>query len=400
MTARVEALINPELLVWARQTARLSLDQAAGKAHVTVEKLASWEGGESRPSIPQMRKLCQAYRRPLAIFYLPRPPTQFEAIRDFRRLPEERRGEMSPALALAVRMARERREVALELLQDLGIEPVTFSLSLTPGEDPEAAAEGVMATLLPGGVDRREWKSGYDAFNFYRAALESAGVLVFQAEDVDVAEMRGFAIIDPVLPVVVVNIKDAPVARCFSLLHELAHLALREGGLCDLEVGEGLPPGAMEVFCNRVAGAALVPRAELLSDERVRRPEGGRWSEEVLRDLSRRFQVSEEVVVRRLLDLGKTTDAFYRERRRVYADRARLESEQRALGDARSGFATPDKKAVSRAGPFFTRLVLTSYYQEKITSSDLSAFLGVRLKHVPRIEQAVFAREPPGAGRP
>jgi hypothetical protein len=33
---------------------------------VTVEKLASWEGGESRPSIPQMRKLCQAYRRPLA----------------------------------------------------------------------------------------------------------------------------------------------------------------------------------------------------------------------------------------------------------------------------------------------------------------------------------------------
>jgi Zn-dependent peptidase ImmA (M78 family) len=156
----------------------------------------------------------------------------------------------------------------------------------------------------------------------------------------------------------------------------------------------------MEVFCNRVAGAALVPRAELLSDERVRRPEGGRWSEEVLRDLSRRFQVSEEVVVRRLLDLGKTTDAFYRERRRVYADRARLESEQRALGDARSGFATPDKKAVSRAGPFFTRLVLTSYYQEKITSSDLSAFLGVRLKHVPRIEQAVFAREPPGAGRP
>ena len=53
---------------------------------------------------------------------------------------------------------------------------------------------------------------------------------------------------------------------------------------------------------------------------------------------------------------------------------------------------------MSTAGPFFVRLVLESYHQEKITPNDLSSFLDVRLKHVPKIEHAVLARSAvPGA---
>ena len=44
------------------------------------------------------------------------------------------------------------------------------------------------------------------------------------------------------------------------------------------------------------------------------------------------------------------------------------------------------------AGPGFVRLVLDSYYNERITASDLADFLGVRLKHMPKIEEAVFGR--------
>ncbi len=63
-----------------------------------------------------------------------------------------------------------------------------------------------------------------------------------------------------------------------------------------------------------------------------------------------------------------------------------------------AGFVTPDRVAVSTAGPLFVRLVLNSYNQEKITSNDLSSFLEVRLKHVPKIARAVLRRSmPPGA---
>ncbi len=47
--------------------------------------------------------------------------------------------------------------------------------------------------------------------------------------------------------------------------------------------------------------------------------------------------------------------------------------------------------AVSTAGPFFVRLVLEGYHQDKITANDLSSFLEVWLKHVPKIEHAVLA---------
>jgi Zn-dependent peptidase ImmA (M78 family) len=60
--------------------------------------------------------------------------------------------------------------------------------------------------------------------------------------------------------VVALNTRDAPQARTFTLLHELAHIALRTGeALCDLT--EQTPADArVEVFCNHVAGAALQPR--------------------------------------------------------------------------------------------------------------------------------------------
>ena len=55
--------------------------------------------------------------------------------------------------------------------------------------------------------------------------------------------------------------------------------------------------------------------------------------------------------------------------------------------------------AVSKAGPFFVRLVLDSYHQEKITANDLSSFLEVRLKHIAKIEHAVLHRPIPSGAQ-
>ena len=52
----------------------------------------------------------------------------------------------------------------------------------------------------------------------------------------------------------------------------------------------------------------------------------------------------------------------------------------------KAGFMPPYTWAINSAGLSFVRLVLNSYYQEKITSSDLSDYLEIRLKHLPMIE--------------
>lgn len=55
MARTPDALIRPELLVWARQSAGFGLDAAAAKLQVFAERLRTWESGEARPTIAQLR---------------------------------------------------------------------------------------------------------------------------------------------------------------------------------------------------------------------------------------------------------------------------------------------------------------------------------------------------------
>lgn len=61
-----------------------------------------------------------------------------------------------------------------------------------------------------------------------------------------------------------------------------------------------------------------------------------------------------------------------------------------ATRGSQTGFVTPDTGAVTSLGQGFVKLVLVSYYQDRITSRDVSAYLGVRLKHMARIVERVM----------
>lgn len=84
---RVDALITPSVMRWARESAKLSVEEAASKIGRPIEDMTAWEEGTSRPTIPQARKTSEVYKRPFAVFYLPEPPKDFDTLRDFRSLP-------------------------------------------------------------------------------------------------------------------------------------------------------------------------------------------------------------------------------------------------------------------------------------------------------------------------
>ncbi|SRR6266542_3279774 len=121
MASRIEARANPELLVWARETAGFSAGVAADRLKVPVDRLEAWERGEARPSLAQLRKVAQLYRRPLAAFYLPKPPAAEEPVHDFRRMHGQVAGRSSPDLLLAIRRCRERREIVLDFYEEARI---------------------------------------------------------------------------------------------------------------------------------------------------------------------------------------------------------------------------------------------------------------------------------------
>ena len=86
MSRSVPALINPAMLVWARESARLSIDEAAHKGGISAEKLKACEEGAAQLTFAQLMKFAREYKRPVSLFYLREPPKGWSPIQDFRLL--------------------------------------------------------------------------------------------------------------------------------------------------------------------------------------------------------------------------------------------------------------------------------------------------------------------------
>src|SRR6266540_3419538 len=81
------ALVRPEMLKWARETAGMSSEIAAQRMRLSVAKLKLWEEGRSAPTIKQAHHLAEIYHQPFAAFYLPKPPhKKYPKVKDYRKL--------------------------------------------------------------------------------------------------------------------------------------------------------------------------------------------------------------------------------------------------------------------------------------------------------------------------
>jgi Zn-dependent peptidase ImmA (M78 family)/transcriptional regulator with XRE-family HTH domain len=386
--ARVEALANPALLRWARGNSGYTVGDVAKKIKVAAERIEAWEGGFSHPTITQLRNLGRVYRRPIAVFYLPEAPGPGpKMLTDYRRLWGTEARVVSPQLRGEIETAYDRRALALELLELEGDTPIRFRLAADLGEDPDEVARRVRRALGISEETQRAWSDQYAGFNAWRDATERCGALVLQMTEVPSAEARGFSLASRPLPAVVANIHDRPRARSFTLIHEFVHLALKRDGVCDLD-----DHGRVEPFCNHVAGAVLVPAPALLREPEVQHHDTDEpaWDDREIAALATRFSVSREVILRRLLILNRTSEAFYRAKREQYADEYERERERRAQEEKKPRAIPQDLIAVARVGQYVSTLILSNYSHGRITASDVADYFNIRIKHLPAIERRVF----------
>jgi transcriptional regulator with XRE-family HTH domain len=88
MAKSVPSNATPAMLEWARKSANLTIEAVADAEKLQPETIQKWERGSGTPSLSRLRKLAKRYKRPLMVFYLPAPPTEFAVVkvRDFRVL--------------------------------------------------------------------------------------------------------------------------------------------------------------------------------------------------------------------------------------------------------------------------------------------------------------------------
>lgn len=390
MARSIPALVKPTLLVWARDRSGLAVGEAAEKMKIEVALLRAWEDGTERPSIAQVRKLGEIYKRPLAVFFLQEVPKDFDAQREFRRLPGVTQQTESTEMRLALRTALFRREAARELYEQLGEAVPRLEVGIDPSEKAETAGARIREILGVTWETQLKWPSAHAALNGWRAAVEHLGILVFQSGEMSVEEMRGISIPHGPLPVILLNSGDAPHGRIFTLLHEFAHILLANAGYetSSLEGQRKPEDQRLERISNRFAAAALLPRKEFLEEVR-RYPGAAEGDEEALRKLAlRRLKVSPETILRRLVELGRARAGIYRAMRRKWR--------QRSWYNAPQGEGGPplEVRVIASAGRPFVSLVLDSYRRNAVSSSDVSDYLGMQLKYIGRLAKQLA----PGPG--
>jgi len=206
------------------------------------------------------------------------------------------------------------------------------------------------------------------------AQTGEAGVLVMASSVVgsnshrkpDVAEFRGFALVDDLAPLIFVNAADSKAAQMFTLAHELAHLWLGKSGISDTEVGR-LSRQGTERWFNRVAAELLMPLAGLRREYR----QDSTVADEVQR-LARVFKVSTLVTLRRLFDAGfvnrPTLWQSYEE------EVARIRKLDR--GDSGSGDFYHTLGA--RTGRRFARVLISNALEGQTLFQDAFRMLGIR----------------------
>ncbi|MEW6668370.1 MAG: XRE family transcriptional regulator [Thermodesulfobacteriota bacterium] len=382
MAGSIPALVNPAVLAWARQESGYVAEQVAKRLNVKPERLLAWERGQKRPTVRQAQGLAKFYHRPLGVFFLPQPPALPPLAAEYRRLPGVRPGIESPEFRLALRIMSQRREATLELSEELGLPVPEFNIMARLSE-PSAAVGAKLRELLGITADEQlAWNSDWQAWRRWREVVEAIGVAVFQFPKVSLDQVRGVSLLKFPLPVIGINSKESsPAARCFTLLHELTHIALAFGNEERTALGESRDDTAwleVERFGEEAASATLIPEGTLsVFLGRMNVPPEG-WDIPLMRSLAGKFRVTPLAMATRLRAAGVLPWDGYNQWKQEW-------NEHLGTLPKRKGFASPVDKTLGRSGRPFVQLVLEALDANRITAVQASRYLDLRFDHFEKL---------------
>lgn len=380
MSKSILALVNPNLLAWARKEAGYEVETIAARFKQPIKKILSWESGNTKPTIKQATALAKYYHRPFSVFFLSQPPAIPPLSSEYRHLPGVVPGVESPELRLALRTMSQRRELTISLSNELGVPVERFATRVSLREQPSEAGKKIRDALGVTDSEQLSWKSNWQAWRHWREAVENIGVLVFQFPKVSLEQARGVSLLHENLPVIGVNSKEIfPGARSFTLMHELVHIALAQGqeeAVAQNEKRDEETWGDVEKFAEETASHVLIP--DDLLNQFLGRMSVSRdsWDVSVVRKLAGSFRITPLAMATRLRSIGAFSWAGYTQWKNKWNEYlAGLKAPKK------KGFATPTSKTLSRGGWKFSQLVLEALDANRITSVDASRYLDLKFNH-------------------
>lgn len=368
--SRNSVSINPNLITWARERARLGVENLAKR----FPKLQEWESGRLQPTLRQLEDFATAVHVPIGYLFLPEPFQEALPVTDFRTIADRELSRPSPNLLDTLYLCQERQNWYREYMQLHRLDSLSFVGSAKLSDSTVTIARRIETQLGFTIAQRRSLTSWTEALRSFVQKVEEAGVLVMASSIVgsnthrhlDVEEFRGFALADRYAPLIFINTSDSKAAQMFTLFHELAHLYLGESGISNVGVGQ-FSEQEIERWCNAVAAEFLMPMEETLDEYNANVP----ILDEFQR-LAKVFKVSSLVALRRLYEAKKINQ---RDFWMYFQEEVNRISQVQASGSGGGDFY---RTLGVRVGNRFAKAVVTSTLEGQTLFRDAFRMLGFK----------------------
>lgn len=362
--AKNEAIISPEMLQWAINRAGLSIK----KLH---KKTSKWLSGEAKPTFKQATSIAKKLQIPFGYLYLKSPPQEQEIIPDLRTIDNIAKKEPSLLLKTIIADMSVKQEWYKDYIKntDYHIDKVVGRFQINDNKD--LVCKDIEKNLNLKDLIGKRQKKEY-MLNQLIQRIENLGILVMRDSilrgntkaPLSLEEFRGFTIYDDLAPLIFINTRDSKAGQIFTLLHEIAHLWIGQGGLSDVKYNSN---NKIELYCNEIAANILMP-IDMISAEF--KNAGDEW----LNDLSNIFSVSTFSVLNRLRTLEildyKDYKEFYDEELENFNNTKKLKKP--------SGMPSIQVMAKIKNGSLLSFAVVTAVLEGKETYSDGAKLLGYK----------------------
>ncbi|MDO8674742.1 MAG: XRE family transcriptional regulator [Candidatus Omnitrophota bacterium] len=385
--------VNPNILRWAREKARLTLEEAAEKLGLpdiknmsASDRLVALEKGKDEPTRSLLVKMTKQYRRPLLTFYMSTPPRQGERGQDFRTLTDNYAIEKDVILDTLIRDIYARQSMLCVVLKDEeDAKPLPFIDSTKLSDGISVVLKSIQQTI-PFDLDVFYNKpSPENAFAYLRSTVEKTGVFVLLISNlgshhtsIEVEMFRGFALADNIAPFVIINDQDSKTAWSFTLLHELAHLWLGQTGISGLSSNK-----TIEKFCNDVASEFLLPTEKL----RLININSAMESEEIktsISEFARSHNLSGSMVAYKLFRTGLISESLWHQLSHSYRElwyHAMLKQRTKAR-ESEGGGPSYYMVRRHRIGVHLITLVQRMMAAGSLTTSKAAKVLGIKPQNI------------------
>ncbi|MFN3605355.1 MAG: ImmA/IrrE family metallo-endopeptidase [Leptonema sp. (in: bacteria)] len=268
--------------------------------NIKYKNKEKWLTKEVYPTYKQLVHISKAFHIPFGYLFLDSLREKKLPVIHYRTFSNEPY-QPSDELIDTLNYVKKLQEWAKDILIEWGHQKLPFAGKFDIKTDKTIIVNEIKKILYIKNNWAEEKTSWKEAFNFLIDKFEEAGIFVVvngivgnnTHRKLETKEFRGFVLYDEIAPFVFVNNNDFLSAKIFTIIHELVHILIGKSASFDLRELQSADD-KIEKFCDKCTAEFLVPEEEMKKIDKID-----------YENLARQFKVSQIVIARRLLDIGK-----------------------------------------------------------------------------------------------